>query len=372
MNERKLENYQAVAISVTVMLAHIILNLPNHLITATGPSTVLSLVYVFGIILFVCWIVTKFFKLFPNSDLIDVCEYAGGKAIRNIYIVMLLIYLITIAAFVIRIFAESLVLIYFPNMDIEIIILIFITITALMNFLGFKSIARTSVIILPIILFALIVVFISSASAFIPERALPILGYGFSDTFLKGLGNIFAFSSALVIPMLAPFINDGNRMRKVGFISLIIYGLCLITATISLLFLIPSVNDINSTLSIYIIAKRVSLGDFVQSIDALFIPIWIMSIFTYLSIIMHFLLASFKRIVAVKHETSMIYVFSAILFVVCMLPRTSSDISFFESTVYKYASLIFVFLVSFSILICGYIKKKHDLKKGANVLEETN
>lgn len=164
--------------------------------------------------------------------------------------------------------------------------------------------------------------------------------------------------------MLAPLINDGNRMRKIGYISLIIYGLCVITATISLLFLVPSINDINSTLSIYIVAKRVSLGNFIQSIDALFILVWIMCIFNYISIILHFMLVSFKKIVNVKNELSLLYAFGAFMFIISMLPKNSADTIFFESTVYKYSSLIFVFFVSFIILIIGYFKKKKEISKG--------
>lgn len=372
MNERKLENYQAVAIIVIVMLSHIILNLPNHLINQTGSASILNLLYVFGIVLFICWLVTKFFKLFPNSDLIDICEYAGGKVARNIYTIALIVYLFTVSAFVIRIFAESLVLIYFPNMDVDMVILIFIIITSVMNILGFKSISRAAVIIFPIIIVAFIFVFVSSAPSFMPQRALPILGYGVSDTFFVGLSNIFAFSSALVITFLAPYINDGNRMTKISFISIIIYGLSILGGVITMLFVMPSVTDMNNTLAVYILAKRVTLGNFIQSIDAVFILVWIMLIFTYLAIIMHFILASFKRLVPIKHEISMVYSFSAITFIISMLPKNTSDIDFFESIVYKYASIIFVFLISFTILICGYIKKKRELRKGDFELEEKN
>ena len=372
MKERKLENYQAVALIVTVMLSHIILNLPNHLISQTGPATILNFFYVFGIVLVICWIVTKFFKLFPNSDLIDICEYTGGKVSKNIYTTVLLIYLFTVSAFVIRIFSESLVLIYFPNMDVDMIILIFIIITAIINTIGFKAIARASVILFPLVIVALLFVFVSSSSSFMPERALPILGYGVSETFLKGFTNIFAFSSALVITMVAPYINDGNRLRNISFISLIIYGLCILGGIVAMLFIMPSVDDMNNTLSIYILAKRVTIGNFIQSIDAVFILVWIMLIFIYISIIMHFILQSFQRIVPVKHSDSMIYSFSAITFIISMLPKTTTDINFFESTVYKYASIIFVFFISFTILICGYIKKKNELKKGDTKLEKTN
>lgn len=187
MKETKLGTYQAISIIVTVMISHIILNLPNHLINETGSATILNIVYVFVISLIIFAIAIKILKLFPNNDIVDICEYAGGKVIKNIFSFLICIYLSIISGFVIRILSESLVLIYFPNIDLEIVILIFIAITAFLNVFGFKAIARITVIILPVILIAMVVIFISSISEFIPQRALPILGYGVPQTFLYGL-----------------------------------------------------------------------------------------------------------------------------------------------------------------------------------------
>jgi len=146
VKEKKISNYQAISIIVTVMISHIILNLPNHLISETGPSTILKLRYVFIITLIIFGISAKIFKLFPNSDIMDICEYAAGKKLKNILGIIICLYLITISAFVIRIFAESLVLLYFPNIDLEIIILIFIISTAIMNLLGFKAVSRIGIL----------------------------------------------------------------------------------------------------------------------------------------------------------------------------------------------------------------------------------
>lgn len=239
MKERILENHQAIAICVTVMVAHIILNVPNYLINLTASATLLNFVYIFAIMLAILWLVTKFFKVFPGCDVIDICEYVGGKIPKKIYSILLFVYLLVISSFVIRIFSDSLIAMYFPNIDPEIVILIFIFLTVLVNLLGFKSIARTCAILLPVILVTLVVVFVSSSSAFTPERALPILGNGINTTFFKGLSNIYAFSGILIVTMVAPFINSGNRMRKITFISFILYSLCLFTATVSLLFLFP-------------------------------------------------------------------------------------------------------------------------------------
>lgn len=299
-----------------------------------------------------------------GKDIIDICEYTGGKLLKNIFSIIVCIYFITISGFVIRTFSESLVLIYFPNIDREIIVLIFVTIAAAMNLFGLKAISRVTLITLPIILISMVTIFISSASSFIPQRALPILGYGAYDTFVSGLGNIFAFSSMFIAPFLIPYIGSGKNLKKAGLISIIVYSIYLMLGIIALLFLIPSITEINNTLSIYILSRRVNFGQFIQRIDAIFILIWIMSIFNYLAITMHFTLSSFKRITNIKFERAMTFCFSALLFTIALIPQTISDINIFERTTYKYMSIIFVFIITMLILISAYFKKKRNLKKG--------
>lgn len=141
--------------------------------------------------------------------------------------------------------------------------------------------------------------------------------------------------------------------------------------TIALLFLIPSITDINNTLSIYILARRVSFGEFIQRIDAVFILIWVMSIFSYLAVVMHCILNAFKKVTMIKHNYAMVYCFSAFMYIISMIPANISDQNYFENTFYKYTSIVFVFFITFGIMIAAYIKKKHELKKGDTKLEQT-
>lgn len=161
-----------------------------------------------------------------------------------------------------------------------------------------------------------------------------------------------------------PQIRDSKRFKKVCLISIIVYFVYLLLGVIALLFLIPSITEINNTLSIYILSRRVSFGSFIQRIDAIFILIWIMSIFNYLAITMHFTLTTFQKLTNIKHEGAMIFCFSALLYTISMIPQSISDISIFEGTIYKYTSIIFVFFITMIVLICAYFKKKKKLKKG--------
>ena len=97
-----------------------------------------------------------------------------------------------------------------------------------------------------------------------------------------------------------------------------------------------------------------------------------MSIFSYLAIVVYFVLNTFKKITNIKHEKSIVYSFSAILFIIAMVPRNISDTTYFESTFYKYVSIFFVFFVCSVILLFAYIKKKRELKKGENSLEKAH
>ena len=185
-------------------------------------------------------------------------------------------------------------------------------------------------------------------------------------------GNIFAFSSLFIIELIPSLLGESKDLKKITIISLIIYGIYLILGVIALLFLFPSVTEISNTLSIYILARRVNFGDFIQRIDAIFILIWIISIFSYLAIVMHFILNTFKKITNTKHKSPMVFCFSAFLFVISMIPSNVSNIRFFENQFYRYASIIFVFFICSVILITAYIKKKRELKKGENSVEKAS
>ncbi len=171
-----------------------------------------------------------------------------------------------------------------------------------------------------------------------------------------------------VTPFLIPYIGNGKKLKKIGGISLIVYFVYLLFGVIALLFLLPSITEINNTLSIYILSRKVDFGQFIQRIDAVFILIWIMSIFNYIAITLHFSLKSFQKITKIKHSKSMVFLLAAAIFTISMIPQTISDITAFESHIYKYVSIIFVFFITMIILICAYFKKKKS-KEGERSFE---
>ena len=352
----KIGDFEAISLIVIVTVAHILSNLPQTLLHSTNSSTVLNIIYISLLVLGIVYIIYKIFKKFPNQDILDISEYVGGNALKITLGVAFILYFITIASFLLRNFSESLKIIYFPNTHFSAIILIFVAV--ILNKFGFKTIIRCNLIIIPLALISLLVIFFSTVDEFTIQRFFPILGFGFNETFVLGATNIFAFAGIVILYFIMPVLNNPNSYKKVSLVSILISSLYLLLSVISLLLVIPMISSAESTLSVYLAAREVQFGDFVQRVDAIFFLIWILSIFSYFSIILSYILYIFKKIFKTQHSKPLVYCFSAIIFTVCLMPNTMSNI------LYKYLSLTLVFGISIFILILANFKKKKENSNG--------
>lgn len=354
----KLGNIGAISLIVTVIIAHILSNLPQTLLHSTNSATALNIIYISIITIIICYFISKLFDAFPNSDILDISEFLAGKSLKVTIGVAYIIYLMIIVSFLIRNFSESLRLIYFPNTHFSGIILIFIFAAIILNKFGFRAIVKCNLIIIPLVLISLLIIFFSTIDEFTMQRFFPVLGNGFKYTFIIGATNIFSFGGIILLYFIKPLLNNPSNFKKVSFIAVLISSVYLLISVISLLLVIPMISSAESTLSIYLAAREVEFGNFFQRVDAIFILVWILSIFSYFSIILSYILFIFKKIFNTKHSKPMVYCFSALIYSLSLLPRNAVQINTMSDTLYKYLSLSLVFGISIAILIFAYFKKK--------------
>lgn len=357
MNSYKIKWLEGIAIVITILLSHVLLSIPTELISTTGSSTLLNIVFVTIITLIFFWIVYKLFSLFPGSNIIDISEFLGGKIFKTIYGIIYIAYILILSSVMVRLFGEGLSLISFSHIDIDFIMLLFVVAVGILNFFGLKAISRLNLIIIPLTVLSIIFIFFGSLSDFTFQRVFPILGYGFKETFFDGISNIYSFSGLYVLFFVFPLLTKISDFKKVGFISILSYAIFLLLSVSALLFTIPQVADTTSPLSLYILARQISLGDYIQNIDAFFLLIWIPFMLAYLSTNMHFALTTFKQLTNIKYTSGMVCCFCAIIFVFALLSNNMAEINIFSNVVYKYVSIIFVFALSLIILILASIKK---------------
>lgn len=358
MNTDKIGISEAISLVIIIMISHIILSLPNEILTSNLSAAPLNVIYITAIALVFYIIISKLFKPFHNQDILDVSEYIGGSILRKIISFIYIVHLIFISGILILSFADTLKTVYLNDMPTELICLVFILIAVLANQFGFKSVSRTNAILMPFILITVLIIFLSLFTDFVPQRVFPVLGKGINETFISGISNIFAFGELIILYLIRPNLKDTKQANKVGIISILLSGSFLFITVTALLLSFPFITGGEGVLSIYMITRTIQFGKFFQRVDALFILIWALTFFSYLSVIMSYILKITKKNTNTSKSSPMIYLVALGIFIVTLIPQNIAQIRFAENVIYKYSSLFIVFILSFTILLLGYLKKK--------------
>ncbi len=364
----KIGSIEAIFLVLTVMINHIILNLPKNILVTTGSASLLNIIFITLIALGLVYFLCKLLKRFPGLDIIDISNFLGGKVLKYIIGILFILYFLITSSIFLRSFCESLKMIFFPRTPIFFLVLLFIIGIVFVNKLGNNSFIRANTLIMPIVLVSIVLIFIFNLENFTLERMFPIFGKGISTTFFSGISNLFAFAGLAFLYFIPPALNHPNQYRTVAFTSIIFSGIWLLFSVATLLYIFPSVVTTDESLPLYFASRYIEFGRFFQRLDAAFLLIWIISITSYLSIMMSFSINIFKKITEFKYIYIIIYGFAIVLLILSLLPQNTSQIYFLEYPVYKYYSLGIVFIAGFTILILANLKHRR-LKKGDVLIE---
>lgn len=189
----KLGVKEAVFFILIVVINKIILNLPKSIIKQASTGAILNIIEVGIIVLVITYIVSLLFKSFQNHDIIDISEYLGGKVLKNIIGLSYIIFFSLIICVVLLKFINIIKTIYFQNSPYIYIALFFIFTISISNYLGKRAILKANALIVPIIIFSLIIIFFGINTNIDINRLFPIMGTSIKNTFVDGLGNIYAF-----------------------------------------------------------------------------------------------------------------------------------------------------------------------------------
>jgi spore germination protein (amino acid permease) len=347
-----------------IMLNKLILNLPNVLISETGTGTLVNLIFVGIAALIFIFLINKGFKKFPSSDILDVAEFGGKKFLKVIIGILYILLFFSILFIFLADFSNLLKRVYYQEYSSIFIFIFFIFGILLSNLIGFKSIIRMINFLFPLVVLSILVAFIGTMSDFSIENLTPIFGYNYKTTFVNGLLNIMAFSFIGFFYFLQPLLKNPEDFKKVNYISFFICFALLFITIASVLSLLPADSISLSVNPLYLIARKVNFGEFLQRLDGLFILFWILSLLCYLSSLVFFISLIFSKIANITDLKMITYPICMLLFGALLYPIDIAEISIFESTILRYGIIAIIFIISPIILLISNFKFSKLNKKG--------
>ena len=362
-NNYKMKKYEAICLILIVMVNKLILNVPYYVIDLVGTGSVINLIYIgiLGLIFVVC--LNHLFQKFPNSDIIDVSEFIGGKFLKTIVGILFVVFFFFVSYITLSDFVNMIQTIYFQSSPLIFVLLFFMIGIGIANIVGFKSIVRTICLIVPFTLISITFALYAVYDEFNFEKFSPFFGYNFQTTFLNGLLNTFSLYIITYYYFLMPLLKDSFTYKKVTVISYIISWLLLFMTVVSILIIFSSTNDTEPLNSLYLLSRRIELGDFLQRLDAVFVLLWLISIFCYVSVTIFIINRIIKKLTQISDERILTFSTVSILSGLCLLPFNIAISRFIENIVYRYLIIGFIFIFCFILLVLANLKFK--FKKGS-------
>lgn len=362
-NNYQLKRWETICIILMIMINKLILNIPYYIVNLVGNGSIINILYI-GILDFIgLLIIVKLLDKFQSSDILDISEFLAGSKLK-ILIGIISICLFLLVSFITLLdFSNVLHTIYFSNFPMIYILLFFIFGILAANFIGLKSITRAICFIVPFIILSIIITFFATLGDFHITSLTPILGKDYYTTFVLGASNGFAMYIIVYIYFLKPLLKNPIELKKISIISYILsLGLLLLTV-ISMLTLFEANSGNEPINSLFLLARQIELGKFVQRVDAIFILLWILAIFSYLSFVIFIINRIIKKMTNISNEKMITFSTCSILFGLTLVPFNISQIHFIENVLYRYVILGFMFGLGIILLILANLKKGKKLVK---------
>lgn len=358
MENTKIGNKEAIALLVTIIFNHIIINITKSIIDMTASASILNILYVSIItIIFTC-IICYFLNKFPTLDIIDISEYLGGKVLKWLVGILFVGYFIFFAGVLLHMFTSCLKIIYFQLVNIKYVVALFVICALIACYMRHNAIYRANAIIFPFLIISTLFLFFADFSYMSPEKIYPILGNGWYITFIEGLSNMFVFQGLAYIYFLPPKLKEPNQLKKIAINSIVISSIFLLISVAIVLFMFNGFVETDELLPLYSAVKYIEFGSFFQKLDSAFVLIWIIGFASYLSITLKFSSNILKKLTQVENEKIFTFLLAIALFFAGTWEKNYSTSIFFANTIYKYVFFILIIVISILILLSATLKQK--------------
>lgn len=312
-------------------------------------------------------------------------KFYFGKWFKIFMGIIYIFIFLGVIGLVLRDFSEKLKITFLPQTPLIIIMLFFIIGSIYANKLGIGAIAKANVLIVILLLLGIFVTFTGVIKMMDIDRIFPILGNGIRETFMMNFTNLYAFTGIGYLYFIKPFLNKRESINKIAFTGTIISAVYLFICILAFILVLPTKIIADSSFSIYFISRMVSIGNFLERIESVFIFSWILATLSYISISLFFALNIFEDISGeclrrnskivtdskyrekgvitnIKSSDVSRYCFGLIVLGLALIPKNFEQIHYL-SNIFQIIVVLVVFVLSFGVVFLANIKQRKRREK---------
>ncbi|MFP7295892.1 GerAB/ArcD/ProY family transporter [Neobacillus niacini] len=231
----------------------------------------------------IIYLVHFFVFRFPDKNIFQVFEFCIGRKVTIVCTFMYIVYFLYISSRVVRDFGELMATAILPNTPIEMMSLTLCLLMAYIMYLGIEVLARTSEVFTPYIFgfFLLLAIFLFASGSVEVQQIQPILGEGLKPVMKTAFTELAFFPFGEIIAFSVIYANLTNKKYSLR-VSMAGVGIAtiLLSASSFLMVISLGVDSVSrSNFPLLSTARVVSIGNFIERIDALVVFMIMLGVF---------------------------------------------------------------------------------------------
>lgn len=362
-NNDAIMSNQLYSILVTSIIGIGILSLPRALATKAGPDSLIVLVIGSALFLLLALLLQKLASKFPQKTIMEISNSVLFKPMGMIIGFIYFMYVFLITALEIRAFAEITKNFLLINTPVEVIMITFLIAVIYVVRSGIESIARLSVIILPLAIFPAILVMLVAVPDLDFSYFLPVLRTPFTKLISAIPQVFFSFLGFEFILFLGSFVKDPKNFKKTAisticFVAVVYF---IFTAvTIARFGIAESKNLIWPVVTLF---KSVDVpGTLFENVEVVIMSTWLLSVFMTVAIAYFGATFLLSRLLKSKEHNYLALSLLPLIYMLSLVPENIVQVSDYLDKFTNYFGMTVAFIIPVFLLIISFFRKKP--KKG--------
>jgi spore germination protein KB len=299
---------------------------------------------------------------FPRTTLVKYSQDVLGKWLGSLVAFLYFGYFFILSALVLRNIGDFMTTQVLPNTPVQYIHIVFLGVIIMGLRNGLETFTRTAEIFLPWVIFFFLIMVLLLPPKFQVGHLLPIFGSGIKPIVRASIP-VFStpYMELVVFLMFFPYVNNSPKARKAFLVGTFIGGVMLITISLLSILVLGADLTARHMYPSYSLAKKISIGSFLERLEVIMAGIWFITIYFKLAICFYASTMTFAELFKLKEARSLYLPFGIILIVLSIIvyPDAAYYIYFGSKIDFPY-SLPFAILFPLFILVVAIIRKKKE------------
>jgi spore germination protein KB len=299
-----------------------------------------------------------------SASFVQLCRELLGRWLGSAIAFLYFGYFFLLAALVLRNIGDFMTTQVLPRTPIQYIHALFMLVLIMGIRKGLETYARTAEVFFPWVIFFFIVMFALLPPQFEFHRLFPIFGYGAKPVIRATIPMLGTpYWEIIVFWAIIPCIRASRKIGKAFATGVLIGGLLLVL--ISLLSILVLGADVTAMqlYPSYSLAKKISIGHFLERVEIIMAGIWFITIYFKLGICFYASTMTFAELFKLKDAKQLYLPLGLILIVLSILAYP--DIAVFINYASKidfFFSILFALIFPLLLLGAAAIRKRRGMR----------